>query len=115
MGLAQVQTAYSPKVLEEQGWIITAVAAGLGITRIMLWFRNGSNGTKPSIERIEIANLDKVLSTVSHAVNQLTINQNRLIDQEEQAEHQRRELARALDELRVALLEIKATLKRLDK
>lgn len=111
----QTTTQYSPSVLEQQGWVMTAIAAGLGLTRIALWLRgvNGhQNGMSKTIERIEIANLDKVLSTVSNAVNKLGIEQNRILDREEITSSNIADLAKAVNDLKDTVNELKFIVQR---
>lgn len=111
----QETTRYTPSVLEQQGWVMTAIAAGLALTRIALWLRGSNghqNGMSKTIERIEIANLDKVLSTVSNAVNKLGIEQNRILDREAITGSNIAELAKAINELKDSVNELKFIIKR---
>lgn len=73
-----------PQALVAQGWLLTALAAGLTFTRIALWLRGdktskgNGNANGRYEERLQIANLDKVLSKISTVLDNLVRNQESL-------------------------------------
>jgi hypothetical protein len=65
-----------PTDMVNQGWLLTALAAAVALTRIALWLR----GDKPNGNgKAKIENLDKILSGIDSAVEGVVKNQENIL------------------------------------